>query len=185
MTNPFSVLWRSAVNVYDELFPMVGMNLLWLLLSIPLVLVVWALFTLLHVPSDLAILLALVLALLGPSPASLGIHNFANQLVKEEISTLLQRELKDPRLGFVSVTEVDTSQDLRAAKVFVSVLGDEAQWTASLAALVSARGFIRNWLRQHLDLRVTPELDFRPDRSMEHAARIQALLRQVGGEAGR
>jgi ribosome-binding factor A len=108
-----------------------------------------------------------------------------NQLVKEEISTLLQRELKDPRLGFVSVTEVETSRDLRTAKVFVSVLGDEAQWTGSLAALTSARGFIRNWLRQHLDLRVTPELDFRPDRSMEHAAKIQALLRQVGGEAER
>ncbi len=91
-----------------------------------------------------------------------------NQLLKEEISTLLQRELKDPRLGFVSVTEVETTRDLRTAKVFVSVLGDEAQWTGSLAAL-----------------RVTPELDFRPDRSMEHAARIQALLRQVGGDAGR
>jgi ribosome-binding factor A len=66
-----------------------------------------------------------------------------NQLVKEEISTLLQRELKDPRLGFVSVTEVETAKDLRTAKVFVSVLGDEAQWTGSLAALASARGFIR------------------------------------------
>jgi ribosome-binding factor A len=102
-----------------------------------------------------------------------------NQLVKEEISTLLQRELKDPRLGFVTVTEVETSKDLRVAKVFVSVLGDERQWAASLAALVSARGFVRNWLRQHLDLRVTPEIDFRADRSMEHAARIQALLKQV------
>ena len=102
-----------------------------------------------------------------------------NQLVKEEISILLQRELKDPRLGFVTVTEVETSKDLRLAKVFVSVLGDERQWAASLAALVSARGFVRNWLRQHLDLRVTPEIDFRADRSMEHAARIQALLKQV------
>jgi ribosome-binding factor A len=102
-----------------------------------------------------------------------------NQLVKEEISTLLQRELKDPRLGFVTVTEVETSKDLRLAKVFVSVLGDERQWAASLAALVSARGFVRNWLRQHLDLRVTPEIDFRPDRSMEHAAKIQSLLQQV------
>lgn len=102
-----------------------------------------------------------------------------NQLVKEEISTLLQRELKDPRLGFVTVTEVETSKDLRLAKVFVSVLGDERQWAASLTALASARGFVRNWLRQHLDLRVTPEIDFRPDRSMEHAAKIQALLKQV------
>jgi ribosome-binding factor A len=100
-----------------------------------------------------------------------------NQLIKEEISTLLQRELKDPRL-----TEVETSKDLRVAKVFVSVLGDERQWTASLAALASARGFVRNWLRQHLDLRVTPEVDFRADRSMEHAARIQSLLKNVRGD---
>jgi ribosome-binding factor A len=103
-----------------------------------------------------------------------------NQLIREEISLLLQRELKDPRLGFVTVTHVETSPDLRIAKVFVSVLGDEAQWTASLTALASARGFVRNWLRQHLDLRQTPELDFRADRSMEHAARIQELLRQLG-----
>jgi len=105
-----------------------------------------------------------------------------NQLIKEEISTLLQRELKDPRLGFVTVTEVEATRDLRTAKVFVSVLGDERQWTASLAALASARGFVRNWLRQHLDLRVTPEIDFRADRSMEHAARIQALLKNVQGD---
>jgi ribosome-binding factor A len=102
-----------------------------------------------------------------------------NQLIKEEISTLLQRELKDPRLGFVTVTDVETSNDLRMAKVFVSVLGDERQWAASLAALTSARGFVRNWLRRNLDLRVTPEIDFRPDRSMEHAAKIQSLLKQV------
>jgi ribosome-binding factor A len=106
-----------------------------------------------------------------------------NQLIREEISMLLQRELKDPRLGFVTVTQVETSPDLRTAKVFVSVLGDEAKWTASLKALASARGFVRNWLRQHLDLRQIPELDFRADRSMEHAARIQELLRQLG--AGR
>jgi ribosome-binding factor A len=102
-----------------------------------------------------------------------------NQLIREEVSLLLQRELKDPRLGFVTVTEVDVSPDLRLAKVFVSVLGDEAQWVSSLEALASARGFIRNWLRHHLDLRVTPELSFRPDHSMEHAARIQQLLRRL------
>jgi len=102
-----------------------------------------------------------------------------NQLIKEEISMVLQRELKDPRLGFVTVTEVETANDLRLAKVFVSVLGDEAKWTSSLAALKSARGFIRHWLRGHLDLRVTPELDFRADRSMVHGARIQELLKQL------
>ena len=102
-----------------------------------------------------------------------------NQLIKEEISLVLQRELKDPRLGFITVTEVETANDLRVAKVFVSVLGDEARWAASLTALKSARGFVRHWLRSHLDLRVTPELDFRPDRSMAHAARIQELLKDL------
>ena len=107
-----------------------------------------------------------------------------NQLIKEEVSMLLQRELKDPRLGFVTVTEVDTAKDLRQAKIFISVLGGDEQWKASMAALTSARGFIKNWLRRNLDLRVTPELDFRPDRSMEHAARIQALLKGLHGDAG-
>jgi ribosome-binding factor A len=68
-----------------------------------------------------------------------------NQLLKEEISHLLQRELKDPRLGFVTVTEVETTKDLRNAKVFVSVLGSAEQWTASLAALERARGFMHSW----------------------------------------
>ena len=99
-----------------------------------------------------------------------------NQLIKEEISMLLQREVKDPRLGFVTVTEVDVTADLKLAKVYVSVLGPEEQWTSSFRALESARGFVWNWLRRHLDLRVTPEIAFRPDRSMEHAAHIQSLL---------
>ena len=105
-----------------------------------------------------------------------------NHLIKEEISLLLQRELKDRRLGFVTVTDVETTKDLRSAKVFVSVLGSEAQWSASLAALESAKGFIRNWLREHLDLRATPVLDFRADRSMERAANIQTLLKQLKHE---
>jgi len=99
-----------------------------------------------------------------------------NQLIKEEISLLIQRELKDPRLGFVTVTEVDTTADLKQAKVYVSVLGNDEQWIKSFKALESARGFVWGWLRRHLDLRVTPDLAFRPDRSMEHAARMQTLL---------
>ena len=102
-----------------------------------------------------------------------------SQLIKEEISRVLQRELKDPRLGFVTVTEVEVTKDLRLAKVYVSILGSEDKWKASLAALESARGFIHNWLRHHLSLRVTPSLDFRPDRSMAHAAQIQELLAEL------
>ena len=99
-----------------------------------------------------------------------------NQLMKEEISRLVQRELKDPRLGFVTITEVDVTPDLRQAKVYVSVLGSEDKWVASFKAMESARGFIWSALRKNLDLRVTPQLLFRPDRSMEHAARMSALL---------
>jgi ribosome-binding factor A len=107
-----------------------------------------------------------------------------NQLIKEEISMLLHRELKDPRLGFVTVTEVDVTPDLKHAKVYVSVLGGEEQWAASLAALQSAKGFVWAWLRRHLDLRATPELAFRPDRSMEHAAHIQSLLADLSDGKG-
>ena len=99
-----------------------------------------------------------------------------NQLMREEISRLVQRELKDPRLGWVTITEVDVTPDLRQAKVYVSVLGPEDKWVASFKALESARGYIWGALRKTLDLRVTPELSFRPDRSMEHAAHIQTLL---------
>jgi ribosome-binding factor A len=107
-----------------------------------------------------------------------------NQLIKEEVSMLLQHELKDPRLGFVTVTEVDVTPDLRHAKVYVSVLGDEAQWASSLRALQSAKGFVWSWLRRNLDLRVTPEIVFRPDRSMEHAAHIQSLLAELRARPG-
>ncbi len=77
-----------------------------------------------------------------------------NQLIKEEISMLLQRELKDPRLGFVTVTEVDVTADLKQAKVYVSVLGPEEKWVSSFQALESARGFIWNWLRRRFEISV-------------------------------
>ena len=105
-----------------------------------------------------------------------------NQLIREEISHLIQRELKDPRLGFVTVTEVDVAKDLRTAKVYVSVLGSETQWQSSLQALESARGFIRSWLLPRLRLRSVPHLTFHPDRSMAHAAHIQTVLEELKSE---
>ena len=105
-----------------------------------------------------------------------------NQLIREEISHLIQRELKDPRLGFVTVTEVDVAKDLRTAKVYVSVLGAEAEWQSSLEALENARGFIRNWLAPRLHLRAIPHLTFHADRSMAHAAHIQTVLEELRTE---
>ncbi len=107
-----------------------------------------------------------------------------NQLIREEISVLLQRELKDPRLGFVTVTGVDIAKDLREAKVYVSVLGTEAEWRASLEALERARGYIRNWLAPRLRLRAIPHLTFHADRSMAHAAHIQTVLEGLRAERG-
>jgi ribosome-binding factor A len=107
-----------------------------------------------------------------------------NQLMKEEISLLVQRELKDPRLGFVTVTEVDVAKDLKTARVYVSVLGSEADWQASLEALERARGFIRNWLAPRLRMRSIPHLTFHADRSMAHAAHIQSLLEGLRAEPG-
>ena len=101
------------------------------------------------------------------------------ELFKEETSLILQRHMKDPRLGFVTVTDVDVTPDLKHAKVYVSVLGSEERWVSSFQALESARGFVWNWLRRHLDLRATPDISFRPDRSMEHAAHIQSLLARL------
>lgn len=107
------------------------------------------------------------------------------QLIKEEISVVLQRELKDPRLGFVTVTDVEVAKDLSTAKVYVSVFGTEEEWRATLSALEHAKGFIRSWLMQHLALRIIPALSFRPDRSMAHAASIQHLLADLRArEAG-
>jgi ribosome-binding factor A len=108
-----------------------------------------------------------------------------NQLIREEISLILQRELKDPRLGFVTVTEVDVAKDLRTAKVYVSVLGSEADWKASLSALEHARGFIRSWLTPRLRLRAIPHLTFHADRSMAHAAHIQTVLEELRASEGR
>jgi ribosome-binding factor A len=105
-----------------------------------------------------------------------------NQLIKEEISLLVQRELKDPRLGFVTITEVEVAKDLRTGKVYVSVLGSDDDWRGSLAALESARGFIRNWLAPRLRMRAVPDLTFVPDRSMAHAARIQNVLERLRHE---
>lgn len=100
-------------------------------------------------------------------------------LIKEELSRLLEREVKDPRIGFVTLTEVDVSPDLRLARVYFSVLGDELMMQESLAALARARGFLRRELSQRLALRCVPELQFQLDRSVERSQRITDLLRQV------
>ncbi len=103
-----------------------------------------------------------------------------NNLIRQEISGLLQHQVKDPRLGnFVTITEVSTSPDLRYAKVFVSCLGDEAEKKETLSILAAASGFFRKELANRLKLRYIPELSFRWDDSIERGAHLQELIDKV------
>ncbi len=106
-----------------------------------------------------------------------------NHLIREALSELLQREVKDPRLsGFVTVTEVDTSTDLKYARVFISVLGDEEEKRKALEGLSSASGFFRRELATRLRLRHIPELSFRRDDSIEHGAQVLKLIKEVSAQ---
>lgn len=108
-----------------------------------------------------------------------------SDLVRDEISRLLLREIKDPRIGFVTITGVSVSPDLRHARVFVSVLGDEASREASLLALRNASGFIQRTLFRNLSLKHSLVVTFHFDDSLERGERIERVLRQIreGGEA--
>jgi ribosome-binding factor A len=96
--------------------------------------------------------------------------------VQRELAALIHDEIKDPRLGMVSVTAVIVSRDLSHAKVFISVLGNAEQTEASVSVLKHAAGFLRHRLGRVLHIRVVPELRFYLDRSLEEGARMGALI---------
>lgn len=100
--------------------------------------------------------------------------------VREEIMQIIRRELKDPRIGFASITQVRMSPDLRLARVRVSVLGDETEQQRTLTGLRSATGLIRHQLGRRLtNLRFSPELRFELDPSIEYSVRISKRLREL------
>ncbi len=102
--------------------------------------------------------------------------------LRGEISLIVAREVKDPRVGFATITNVRVSPDLRYARVFVSVFGSPEQQKATLAALHRAGGFIRRQLSGRLQLRHCPELQFNLDDSMEYGAKMDGLLAAVQQE---
>lgn len=104
-------------------------------------------------------------------------------LIQREISDLLMRSIKDPRIGFVTVTRVSVSDDCRSAKVYYSVLGTSEEREASLKGLESAKGFIRRELGKRVTLRYTPELFFQFDPSIEYAIHIEEVLRELRPKA--
>ncbi len=106
-----------------------------------------------------------------------------NSLIRQEVSELLQRQVKDPRLGnLIAVTEVSTSPDLKYAKVFVSRIGSEEEKQETLSALASASGFFRKELARRLKLRCIPELSFQWDDSIERGDHLLQLIDRISSE---
>lgn len=102
-----------------------------------------------------------------------------NELLREEIAVLVRDEVRDPRVGLVTITAVQTSPELDHAKVYVRMLGDEEEQEAAMEGLRSASPFVRTQLSRRLHLRRVPELHFQYDRMLDEAARIEQLLREA------
>lgn len=102
-----------------------------------------------------------------------------NEQLKREITEILRYEVKDPRIGFVTLTRVEASPDLMLAKAYVSVMGEEEQKQETLEGLGAAAPFVRSELGKRLSIRRVPEIDFRLDRSLEHVQRIDELLEEA------
>lgn len=100
-------------------------------------------------------------------------------LIKEEVSQIIQYELKDPGIGFVTITGVEVSDDLKHAKIFYSVLGDESAKKESSSALKRACGFVQHEIGRRLRLKYTPEIYFQFDPSVEYGARIETLIKEI------
>lgn len=99
--------------------------------------------------------------------------------MKKELTEIISRKLKDPRIGFVTVTDVEVTGDLQIAKVYITVLGDEDQKQDTLRGLEKAKGFIRSEMGQRLRLRKTPEILFEFDSAFEYGNKIDSLLRDL------
>ena len=104
------------------------------------------------------------------------------ELIKQEVGKMILNDLKDPRIGFVTVTDVEMTGDLREAKIFVSIMGGTEQVKNSLEGLNSALGFVRREIGKRIRLRFTPEISFALDTSLNYGEHIQKLLLQVEGD---
>lgn len=111
--------------------------------------------------------------------------NRVGEQMKKELGDIIGRKIKDPRVGFVTVTDVRVSGDLQLATVYISVLGDEEQKENTLKGLAKAKGFIRSEIGQRIRLRKTPEISFEFDESIGYGHRIDTLLHQINKDSKR
>ncbi|MFJ7638549.1 30S ribosome-binding factor RbfA [Peribacillus sp. NPDC097264] len=108
--------------------------------------------------------------------------NRVGEQMKKELSEIIGRKIKDPRIGFVTVTDVEVTGDLQQATVYISVLGDQEQREKTLQGLEKAKGFMRSEIGQRIRLRKTPELFFEFDESVDYGNRIESLISQIKKE---
>ncbi|MCI1822012.1 MAG: 30S ribosome-binding factor RbfA [Megasphaera sp.] len=101
------------------------------------------------------------------------------EFIKQEVSNILLKELKDPRIGFVTVTDAKITGDLREATVYVSLFGDEKQKKDTLTALKSANGYIRSEVGKRLKIRYSPEIQFKEDQSLDYGIKIDKILKDI------
>jgi ribosome-binding factor A len=102
--------------------------------------------------------------------------------IRREVSQIVQEDLRDPRLGFITVTRVELTPDLRFARIFFSVYGDEKQWQGTQEGLDHAVGFIRRLIGERLDLRYVPEIVFKEDHSSEYGILIEQQIEKIKEE---
>jgi ribosome-binding factor A len=102
-----------------------------------------------------------------------------SDVIRSEIADLLRREIRDPDLGFVTISEVEVSTDLKIARIYISVLGNEEAKEKSFAVLERSRGHLRRLLGGRIHLRLTPELEFRPDTAIDRGSRVEEILAEV------
>ncbi|RKD75334.1 ribosome-binding factor A [Sinobaca qinghaiensis] len=108
--------------------------------------------------------------------------NRVGEQMKKELASMFTRDLKDPRIEFITVTGVDVTGDLQQAKVFITVLGDDEKKNDALQALTKAKGYIRSEIGKRIQLRKTPEIMFEFDESIDYGNRIESLLREIHHE---
>ncbi len=101
------------------------------------------------------------------------------EAIRQEASVIIHDKIKDPRLGFVTITSVEVTRDLRFAKIFFSVLGNEDAYKRTKQALDSSLGFVRRLIAQRLNLRFAPEIAFYEDRSTEYSVHIEEVLNEI------
>lgn len=104
------------------------------------------------------------------------------EALRQEISNIVQYEIKDPRIGFITITRVELTRDLRFAKVYFSVLGDLKSKQKALRGLTSAKGYIKGLIPDRVKLRFMPEIVFKIDDSLENAAHIYDILNRLKKE---